>query len=116
VQFAAGGTNATVTLLPHLPVGVNIYSPQDQTRALYFRLAWLILRDNRFNHLLRTSSDLSHVIVTRTDPQTKETKKMTFDLNAVALPNMSYSSLPPISWQHDLWLRDGDVIEVPDRQ
>ena len=41
---------------------------------------------------------------------------MTFDLNAVALPDMSYSgSPPPIPWAHDLWLRDGDVIEVPEK-
>ena len=71
------------------------------------------LRDSRFRNLLRSSSDLSRVPVTRIDPQTKETKKMTFDLNAVALPDMrSSGSPPPIPWAHDLWLRDGDVSEV----
>ena len=40
-----------------------------------------------------------------------------FDLNAVALPDMSYSGTPPpIPWAHDLWLRDGDQIEVPEKQ
>ena len=29
---------------------------------------------------------------------------------------MTYSgSPPPIPWAHDLWLRDGDVIEVPEK-
>ena len=51
--------------------------------------------------LLRTSSDLSHVKVTRHNPTTGENWERTFDCSADPYP--------------DLWLRDGDVIEVPDK-
>jgi len=114
VRFSAGGTNVAI------PLGVWILDTRTghsaKVRQPLFRLSAVLLRDNRFRNLLRSSSDLSRVTVTRTDPQTKETKKMTFDLNAVALPDMSYSgNPPPIPWQQDLWLRDGDVIEVPEK-
>lgn len=115
VRFSAGGTNLSTQL------GVWILDTRTghgaKARQPLFRLSAVVRRDNRFRSLLRSSSDLSRVTVTRTDPQTKETTKMTFDLNAVALPDMSYSSgnQPPIPWAHDLWLRDGDVIEVPEK-
>ena len=115
VRFTAGGTNVTFDLLPAF-ADLRRGSLGNSPRSPFFRLSKVVLRDNRFRNLLRSSSDLSRVTVTRLDPQTKETKKMTFDLNAVALPDMSYSgSPPPIPWAHDLWLRDGDVIEVPEK-
>ena len=115
VRFTAGGTNVTFDLLPAFADLRR--GPSNSRRSPFFRLSATVLRDNRFRNLLRSSSDLSRVTVTRLDPQTKETKKMTFDLNAVALPDVSYSSgtPPPIPWAHDLWLRDGDVIEVPEK-
>ena len=87
-------------------------------RSAFFRLAAVVQRDPRFRNLLRSSSDLSNVSVTRLDPQTKEPRRMKFDLSLVALPDMSYSSgdIQRISWRHDLWLREGDVIEVPEKQ
>ena len=51
--------------------------------------------------LLRTSSDLSRVKVTRHNATTGENWERTFDCSAAPYP--------------DLWLRDGDVIEVPDK-
>ncbi len=113
VRFRAGGTDGTFILSPKVGDGANGFV----TRSPFFLLSSTVLRNARFSSLLRTSSDLSRVTVMRLDPQTKETKKMTFDLNAVALPDMSYSSgnQPPIPWAHDLWLRDGDVIEVPEK-
>lgn len=51
--------------------------------------------------LIRVSSDLAHVKVTRHDPQTGKTKEWTVDCND--------------SKDDNLWLRDGDVIEVPER-
>ena len=121
VRIAAGGTNLALKLFAPLynrrTTHYAFSGMVGEGRTPFFRLSATVLRDNRFRNLLRSSSDFSRVTVTRLDPQTKETRKMTFDLNAVALPDMSYSSgnQPPIPWAHDLWLRDGDVIEVPDK-
>lgn len=57
---------------------------------------------------LPTSSDLSRVKVTRRDPKTGEAKTFTRDVLAFR------KSGQPIS--EDLALRDGDVIEVPERE
>jgi hypothetical protein len=54
--------------------------------------------------LLRTSSDLSRVKVTRNDPQTGQ--KVGFVVDVAANPSPT----------QDLWLRDGDVIEVPEKE
>jgi ankyrin repeat protein len=51
--------------------------------------------------LIRVSSDLSRVKVTRTDPATKKINEWIIDCTN---PKES-----------DLWLRDGDVIEVPEK-
>jgi ankyrin repeat protein len=51
--------------------------------------------------LVRVSSDLSRVKVTRVDPATKKKIEWTID-----------STTPS---QADLWVRDGDVIEVPEK-
>ena len=51
--------------------------------------------------LVRVSSDLSRVKVTRVDPETKKKQEWTIDCT--------------IPTESDLWLRDGDVIEVPEK-
>lgn len=51
--------------------------------------------------LIRVSSDLSHVKVTRHDPMTGKTMEWVVDCTD--------------SNQADLWLRDGDVVEVPEK-
>jgi hypothetical protein len=51
--------------------------------------------------LIRVSSDLSRVKVTRTDPATKNTLAWTIDCSD--------------NKQSTLWLRDGDVVEVPEK-
>jgi len=51
--------------------------------------------------LVRVSSDLSRVKVTRIDPETKKKAEWTIDCT-----NPS---------EADLWLRDGDVIDVPEK-
>jgi ankyrin repeat protein len=53
--------------------------------------------------VLRSSSDLSRVKVTRRDARTGQTMALTVDV--------SESSRP----EDQLWLQDGDVIEVPDK-
>jgi cytohesin len=56
----------------------------------------------RGSHLLRSSSDLSQVKVTRMDPSTGQRNEWIFDLQ----------TLKP---ENDLRLRDQDVIEIPDK-
>ena len=53
--------------------------------------------------VLLSSSDLSRVQVKRVDPATKQTREFVFNLEQAEPRN-------------DLWLRDGDVIEVPEKQ
>ena len=50
--------------------------------------------------LIRVSSDLSRVKVTRQDPLTKKTSEWTIDCT---------------DQTDNLWLRDGDLIEVPEK-
>ena len=54
--------------------------------------------------LLRTSSDTTRIKVTRVDPGTHESRVWTYDLEGLE-----------DSW-NDLWLREGDVIEIPEKQ
>ncbi|HVR34542.1 MAG TPA: ankyrin repeat domain-containing protein [Methylomirabilota bacterium] len=70
-----------------------------QFDLFHFRLRPVV----KHTGLLKTSSDLSQVKVTRTDPETGEKKQVVFDLTE------------EVAWHNDLWLRDGDVIEVPDK-
>jgi len=63
-----------------------------------FRLRQVVQRSG----LLLTSSDTSRVKVKRTDTASGRSQEWTFDLSKEASPN-------------DLWLRDGDVIEVPEK-
>jgi hypothetical protein len=90
------------------------------------------------SQLVLASSDLSHVKVTRRDPSTGRTSERIFDCSQT--PASSGSGMPrrpgvvppqPIGFgggprfdglpnstgfaTNDLWLRDGDVIEVPER-
>ena len=62
---------------------------------------WLQLSLDRVQTLLRSSSDLSHIKILRTDPATKAKQEIMADSKARQSDNV--------------WLRDGDVIEVPDK-
>lgn len=62
---------------------------------------WLQFALSRVQNLLRSSSDLSRIKIKRTDPITKQTRELIAD-----------SKVPQ---QQNVWLRDGDVIEVPDK-
>lgn len=96
-------------------------------------------------NVLRASSDLSRVKVTRLDPATKKNKEMLFNLDSAATDNftvfmpqprrtpglglpappapMRVLSQPGIApWTSpsvnsgiNLWLRDGDIIEIPEK-
>ncbi len=74
--------------------------------------------------LLRTSSDLSKVKVKRHDKTTGQVYELTFDCSdsqsgQIPQPALQYpggvSSGPGASPAEDLWLRDGDIVEVPDK-
>jgi len=56
----------------------------------------------RNSGLLLTSSDLSRVKVKRVDPATGDRREWVVDLDRLSAPN-------------DLWLRDGDLVEVPEK-
>jgi ankyrin repeat protein len=53
--------------------------------------------------LLLASSDVTHLKVLRKDPASGRVQEMMFNLQEQTNPD------------HDLWLRDGDVIEVPEK-
>jgi ankyrin repeat protein len=80
---------------------------REQSKDLDLR-GWAYLTDAMQNmvalSLLRTSSDLTRVKVTRKDPTTGKTREFVVDVAA----HPSETS--------DLWLRDGDVIEVPEKE
>ena len=67
-------------------------------KGMNFRL-FQVVQDSG---LLLTSSDTSRVKVKRTDPDTGEVREWTYNVEKDAGPN-------------DLWLRDGDEIEVPEK-
>ena len=54
-----------------------------------------------YSKLIRFSSDLTHVKVTRMDPATHQAHTWVVDCSGSNAP--------------DLWLRDGDVIEIPEK-
>jgi hypothetical protein len=62
---------------------------------------WLSQAVSSVKSLLRSSSDLSRIKIKRTDPITKQPVEFVTDSRA--------------AWPDDVWLRDGDVIEVPDK-
>ena len=68
-----------------------------QQAAGHFKLTAVL----RGSGMLRASSDLSRVKVTRRDPATGKKLEWTLDCSGDHTP--------------DLWLRDGDVIEVPEK-
>jgi ankyrin repeat protein len=66
-----------------------------------------VLRRPTAQNLLRSSSDFSHVHVKRTDPESKKVTELTCDVQSI------WSGKSPPA--NDLWLRNGDIIEVPDK-
>lgn len=78
---------------------------------LTFRLKEVVYGAN----ILRASSDPARVRVIRRD--VNSTNEWLIDLTKVAMPGESRSvDNPAILPGHDLWLRDGDVIEIPEKQ
>ena len=80
-----------------MPSGVNLANRLQAAES--FRLRQTVLGSG----LLLTSSDTSRVKVKRTDAASGRLQEWTFDLSKEAVTD------------DDLWLRDGDVIEVPEK-
>ena len=97
VEFTVKGQTTNLTLYLRRPLGYGGNIPFNYTPPQFYLVPAL---EN--SGLLRTSSDLSRVKVTRHNPGTGENWDQTFDCSG--------SERYP-----DLWLRDGDVIEVPDK-
>jgi ankyrin repeat protein len=103
VRVTIKGQTTNVVLTPfryadNKPTGHNPWEP----RMASFRL-------NRFlrtSGLLLASSDVTRVKVKRTDPATKQVRERIFNLDQINNTNDD---------TNDLWLRDGDVIEVPEK-
>jgi len=88
-----------------------------------------VLRNNKAQAVLTSDSDLSRVKVTRRDPKTGKIKEWVLDCsgrqspgNGVSLRyNYTVAGTLPIfngnttQASSSLWLRDGDVIEVPEK-
>jgi ankyrin repeat protein len=103
VRVTIKGQTTNVALTPfryadNKPTGHNPWEP----RMASFRL-------NRFlrsSGLLLASSDVTRVKIKRTDPATKQVRERIFNLDQINNTNDD---------TNDLWLRDGDVIEVPEK-
>jgi len=92
------GESTALKLAPEFRAANAI--PGDSMRTLVH--ASFMLRSVLDNSkLVRVSSDLSRVKVTRIDPETKKKQEWTIDCTKPS--------------EADLWLRDGDVIDVPEK-
>lgn len=113
VRINFAGTETNVTLYPRVRSReYNYGASAAKWGGLSFRLSNVVQEQP----LLRASSDLRRVKVIRADQSTGQKREMLFDVTQVGLPHMTYPVSPPLSWEHDLWLRDGDVIEIPEKQ
>ena len=109
VRVTVKGQSTNVVLTPfreskgsaRMPGGANPYEP----RMASFRLNSFL----RTSGLLLSSSDVTRVKVKRTDPATKQVRERVFDLNQIQYQTQRGDDM------NDLWLRDGDVIEVPEK-
>ena len=92
------GESTTLKLSPEIMYG-NMNPPDERFILVHASFMLRSVLDN--SKLLRVSSDLAHVKVTRHDPITGKTEEWTVDCTNPR--------------DADLWLRDGDVIEVPEK-
>jgi hypothetical protein len=97
VEIIVKGKNTPMTVAPRILVKPSLF-PEFAARVPF----WIkpVLLNSK---LLLASSDLSRIKVTRLDPATGQKQEYTLDC--------SESKPAP-----DFWLRDGDTIEVPDKE
>jgi ankyrin repeat protein len=98
VEIVIKGQSTNITLFPDARYVKPVRTSVETVKKASF---WIkpVLRDSG---LLLASSDLSRVKVTRRDPATGQTREWVVDC----------SETKPAP---DLWLRDGDKIEVPEK-
>jgi hypothetical protein len=102
VQITVKGQTTNLVLAPEFKHQPLTIFPQTYTaRSPNFMVLPVLYGSS----LLRASSDLSRVKVTRRDPGTGQRYEMFLDC----------TTPPGGAHGPDLWLRDGDVIEVPER-
>jgi ankyrin repeat protein/N-acetylneuraminic acid mutarotase len=101
VEIVIKGQGTNITLAPDTRFVQATLFPMSPLSRVNKAACWIkpVLRDSG---LLLASSDLSRVKVTRRDPATGQKREWVVDC--------SEASPAP-----DLWLRDGDKIEVPDK-
>lgn len=100
VTVVVKGVNSRLKLGPEFSVLTGSNMPDyESVRLTHVSFMLRSVLDN--SKLVRVSSDLSRVKVTRVDPETKKKLEWTIDCTKPE--------------QADLWLRDGDVIEVPEK-
>jgi len=112
ITIIVKGQTNTLTLAPKIELaGTSARMPDGAlvtpgsttiTSATPFWLGPVLLQ----SQLVLTSSDLSGVQVTRRDPATGKTRTCTVDCSGISQNQFSDS---------DLWLCDGDVIEIPEK-
>jgi len=90
----------------------KVKSTNSEQTLFTFRLKAVVI----WSGLVRASSDTMRVRVSRLDPQMNQPKQWTMDLTRVQLPYDPGRDPSRIASEHDLWLRDGDVIEVPEKR
>ena len=100
VTLRIKGEDTALTLAPNFFQTPSMLTPSEYEWSLTHPS--FMLRSALDNSkLIRVSSDLTRVKVTRVDPQTKKKQEWVIDCTKFN--------------QADLWLRDGDVIEVPEK-
>jgi ankyrin repeat protein len=107
ITVVVKGESKSVSLSPDLALTnsmrVLIGQPIEEARPHVRQFAPFMIRPAlNDSNLLLASSDLSHIKLIRTDPATGQKRELMVDCS---------SSAPAPS----VWLRDGDLIEVPDK-
>ena len=97
VEVVIKGQTTNITLAPSISI-----SEDRKSSTLWPDTSFWILPALRASGLLLASSDISRVKLTRRDPATGQSREWVVDCGD--------SNNPPA-----LWLRDGDVIEVPEK-
>jgi hypothetical protein len=102
VTISIKGTPTEIQLTPQFkPSPFSPFNPADEHRYELIRGSFMLKSVLAQSRLLRASSDLSRVKVTRRAGAGGKAQEWVLDCGAGSDP--------------DLWLRDGDMIEVPDK-
>jgi ankyrin repeat protein len=122
VKIIVKGQTTTATLRPgfNSQVSRGYEAERNASGGILLDYCWLETVAHNCG-LLRASSDLAHVKVKHHDPVTGQSQELLFDLSHVSQADKS--GVPVINSPHeqthdsrnDLWLRDGDVIEIPEK-